>query len=63
MFAWLQFGQGWVAGAVEGEEPPPPPTLATLGSVPDVTGPEPEREGLPASGAEDGLIGAPHVSQ
>ena len=63
MFAWLQFGQGWVAGAAEADEEPAPPPLAAPEPGPDVTGAELEREGLPGSGAEAGPIGAPHVSQ
>jgi hypothetical protein len=62
-----QFGQGWVlavaAHAPEGVEEPAPPAPAAFTPVAGVTGAELDRKGLPASGAGDWPIGAPHVSQ
>jgi len=51
-----QLGQGWVAAV-------PPPAVVAPESVPEGAAAELEREGLPASGAGDLPIGAPHVSQ
>jgi len=63
VFAIVQFGQSWVAEMAEVDDVPPLPALTAPESDPDVTGAELDREGLLPSGAGDGPIGAPHVSQ